>query len=75
MNEEKQKFSLEKDRLEATLEVLEGDKAFLTKLEGFAVASTTNATEKGKLDSNETITLAKYLTENRKSMVEQRVNA
>ena len=75
LNEEKQKFSLEKDRLEATLEVLEGDKAFLTKLEGFAVASTTNATEKGKLDSNETITLAKYLTENRKSMVEQRVNA
>lgn len=73
LDEEKKKLQSEKARLEASMEALEGEKAFLGKLETFAAASTTHATEKGKLDSNETISLAKYLSENRKNLSEQKV--
>ena len=39
--------------------------ALLGKLENFTAASTTNATEKGKMDSDATIALAKYLMDGR----------
>jgi len=70
LDEERRLLVLEKDRLTASLETLDGEKAFLVKLEGFASASTTHATEKGKLDSEQIIALAKYLSENRKANAE-----
>ena len=45
----------------------------LTKLEGYATASTTHATEKGKLDSDQAITLAKYLMEGRTERAKEMV--
>jgi hypothetical protein len=74
LDEEKKKLQSDKARLDAAMEALEGEKGFLGKLESFAAASTTHATEKGKLDSNETISLAKYLSENRKNLSEQKVS-
>ena len=49
----------------ATSRPLASNMALLGKLENFTAASTTHATEKGKLDSDATIALAKYLMEGR----------
>ena len=51
--------------LQADVEAQKQNMALLTKLEGYTAASTTNATREGKLDSKETIELAKYLMEGR----------
>jgi hypothetical protein len=52
-------------QMQANILALQNNIALLAKLETFAAASTTHATEKGKLDSEATITLAKYLMEGR----------
>jgi hypothetical protein len=52
-------------KLQAELAANAQNMALLGKLENFTSASTQNATEKGKLDSDATIALAKYLMEGR----------
>ncbi len=51
--------------LQADVEAQKQNMALLVKLEGYTAASTTHATGQGKLDSKETIELAKYLIEGR----------
>src|SRR5262249_23434080 len=61
LDDDLHKLQLAAQKLQAEIKACEQSAAFLAKLEGFAAASTTNATEKGKLDSDQTIALAKYL--------------
>ena len=51
--------------LQADLQAQTQNMALIAKLEGYTAASTTHATGQGKLDSKETIELAKYLMEGR----------
>src|SRR5215469_13304725 len=60
-------------KIQADLMACQQNMGLLVKLEDFAVASTTNATEKGKLDSEATIALAKYLMEGRAEKTRERV--
>jgi hypothetical protein len=55
--------------MQADVKALEQNMLLLTKLEGYTAASTNSATEKGRLDSKETIELAKYLMEGRTQRV------
>jgi hypothetical protein len=50
---------------QSTMLAVQTNIALLSKLENYTSASTTHATEKGKLDSEATIALAKYLMEGR----------
>ena len=52
-------------KLQADLHAVEQNLSLLSKLENFTAASTQHATEKGKLDSDATIALAKYLIDGR----------
>lgn len=52
-------------RIQSEVEVLASSMLFLGSLEKFTTSSTTHATEKGKLDSDQVIALAKYLNEGR----------
>jgi hypothetical protein len=53
------------EKLQADLEACKQNMGLLNKLESFTTASTQHATEKGKLDSDATIALAKYLMDGR----------
>src|SRR5262245_15112127 len=65
LEDEARKLRQTQERLQAELKALEQNLALLGKLETFTSASTTHATEKGKLDSDSTIALAKYLMDGR----------
>lgn len=52
-------------RIQSDVEILANSVNFMTQLEKFTAANTTHATEKGKLDSDQIIALAKYLNEGR----------
>jgi hypothetical protein len=51
--------------LQADIKAQTENMALIAKLEGYTAASTTHATAQGKLDSKETIELAKYLMDGR----------
>jgi hypothetical protein len=53
------------EKIQADLDACKQNMALLGKLENFTAASTQHATEKGKMDSEATIALAKYLMEGR----------
>jgi hypothetical protein len=53
------------EKIQADIEANKQNAALVGKLENFTAASTVSATEKGKLDSEATIALAKYLMETR----------
>lgn len=59
------KLQMTGQKLSADLEAIKQNMGLLTKLETFTSASTVHATEKGKLDSEATIAMAKYLMEGR----------
>jgi hypothetical protein len=61
-------------KIQADLMACTQNMGLLVKLEDFAAASTKNATEKGKLDSEATIALAKYLMEGRSEKTKDKVN-
>lgn len=67
------KLRHEAQRIQSEIQVLQQNMAMLTKLENFTSANTKDATEKGKLDSESTITLAKYLMEGRNEKGRQMV--
>jgi hypothetical protein len=60
-------------KVQADLAACQQNMGLLVKLEDFAAASTRNATEKGKLDSEATIALAKYLMEGRAEKTKEKV--
>jgi Domain of unknown function (DUF4139)/N-terminal domain of unknown function (DUF4140) len=60
-----EKFQQTAQKLTADVRAASENMQFLTRLETFASVSTTHATEKGKLDSDATIALAKYVMEGR----------
>jgi hypothetical protein len=61
------------EKIQADIEACKQNMALLGKLENFTAASTTHATEKGKMDSDATITLAKYLMEGRSEKTKEMV--
>jgi hypothetical protein len=65
LEDEARKLTNEAQKLQADMEACKQNMALLAKLEGFTTVSTQNATEKGKLDSDATIQLAKYLMDGR----------
>jgi hypothetical protein len=52
-------------KIQSDVQILADSVSFMTQLEKFTAANTTHATEKGKLDSDQIIALAKYLNEGR----------
>jgi hypothetical protein len=73
LEEEIKKLQAEQRKVQADVRALEGNTKLLDKLENFTTASTVHATEKGKLDSDSTIALAKYLMEGRTERGKQMV--
>jgi len=73
LEEEIKKLQTDQRRIQAEQRTLEANTKLLDKLENFTTASTTHATEKGKLDSDATIALAKYLMEGRTERSKQMV--
>jgi Domain of unknown function (DUF4139)/N-terminal domain of unknown function (DUF4140) len=65
LEDEAKKLRLLQESLQGDVQALQQNMALLNKLETFTAASTTHATEKGKMDSDATIALAKYLMEGR----------
>src|SRR5688572_20126160 len=73
LEDEVRKLQQTTQKLQADSRANEQNLALLTKLEAYAAASTTHATEKGKLDSEQTIALAKYLMEGRVERTKEQV--
>ncbi len=73
IEEEIKKLQAEQRKVQAEIKALDANTALLTKLENFTTASTTHATEKGKLDSDNAIALAKYVMEGRVERSKQMV--
>ncbi len=73
LEDERKKYRQEVAKLQAELQALQQNMALLGKLENFTTASTTHATEKGKLDSDATIALAKYLMDGRAEKTREQV--
>ncbi len=65
LEDQAKKLQQTSQKLQADIRAMEANVALLGKLEGFASASTVHATEKGKMDSEATILLAKYVMETR----------
>jgi hypothetical protein len=73
VEEEIKKLHQQQRKIQAEIKALDGNMAFMGNLEKYTAASTTNATEKGKLDSDNAIALAKYLMEGRTEKSKQLV--
>jgi len=73
LDEELRKLQAQQRKLQSESQAIEANLALMAKLENFATASTTHATEKGKLDADATIALAKYLMEGRTERAKQKV--
>jgi len=65
LEDELKKLRQDAQRIQADIQTCQQNTALLGKLETFTQASTQHATEKGKLDSEATINLAKYLMDGR----------
>jgi hypothetical protein len=74
LEDELKKLEMTQQKLKADFDANKGNMGLLSNLEKFTAASTTNATEKGKLDSDATIALAKYLMEGRNEKTKEMVN-
>jgi hypothetical protein len=68
------KLQADQRKIQAEVKALEANNRLLDKLENFTAANTTHATEKGKLDSDSTIAMAKYLMEGRSERSKQMVS-
>jgi hypothetical protein len=73
LEDEIRKLQMAGQRMQADLKACEQNMGLLGKLENFTSASTQSATEKGKLDSDATIALAKYLMEGRSEKTREMV--
>jgi hypothetical protein len=73
LEDEAKKLQANAQKIQADIKACEQNMALLSKLENFTAASTQHATEKGKLDSESTIALAKYLMEGRSTRTKELV--
>ncbi len=73
LEEKARSLKLAAEKLQADLEACTQNMAMLGKLENFTAASTQHATEKGKLDPDATIALAKYLMDGRSEKTKEKV--
>lgn len=73
LEEEIKRLQQESRRLQAEVQAITANTQLMTKLEAFTTASTVHATEKGKLDSEAAIALAKYLMDGRLEKMKQQV--
>ncbi|MGL4555830.1 MAG: mucoidy inhibitor MuiA family protein, partial [Gemmataceae bacterium] len=71
LEEEIRKLQATARRIQSDVEQLAAGMLFVGSLEKFSAASTQHATEKGKLDSDSTIALSKYLMETRGDKAKQ----
>jgi hypothetical protein len=74
LEDEAKKLQTNAKKLQADLKTCEQNMKLMDKLETFTSASTQHATEKGKLDSEATIALAKYLMEGRVEKTKEMVS-
>src|SRR6516162_3341361 len=65
LEDEVKKLQTDARKIQADMEACKQNMSLLGKLENFTTVSTQHATEKGKLDSEATIALAKYLMDGR----------
>ncbi len=65
LEEEMKTLQAKQRRIQHEVEILANSMLFMGSLEKFTAANTTHATEKGKLDSDQIIAMAKYLNEGR----------
>jgi hypothetical protein len=65
IEDEIHKLQQDARKIQSEMKAIESNVGLLAKLESFTAASTTHATEKGKLDADAAIALAKYLMEGR----------
>jgi hypothetical protein len=73
LEDEIKKLQTNARKLQADMEACKQNMGLLGKLENFTTASTQHATEKGKLDSEATIALAKYLMDGRTERTKEMV--
>lgn len=73
LEDEVKKLQANMRKLQADMEACKQNMGLLGKLENFTSASTQHATEKGKLDSEATIALAKYLMDGRSEKTKEMV--
>lgn len=73
LEEEMKRLQQTAKKLQADLAACKQNMALMDKLEAFTAASTVHATEKGKMDSEATIALAKYLIEGRTERTKEKV--
>jgi hypothetical protein len=74
LEEEDRRIRREIQKIQADIQANQANTKLIEKLEGFTAASTTHATENGKLNSEETIALAKYLMEGRSEKTKEQVD-
>lgn len=65
LDDDIRKLGMDIQKAQADMEANKANIALLGKLENFTAANTTHATEKGKLDSDATIQMAKFLMDGR----------
>lgn len=65
MEDQIKAIQLANQRIQAEIKTVEQNMQMLSKLENFTAATTTHATEKGTLNGDQVITLAKYVMEQR----------
>jgi hypothetical protein len=73
LEDEVKKLQTNARKIQADMEACKQNMGLLGKLENFTTASTQHATEKGKLDSEATIALAKYLMDGRTERTKEMV--
>jgi hypothetical protein len=74
LEDELKKLQQNAQKIQAEMNACQQNVALLGKLENFTAASTQNATEKGKLDSDATIALANFLMKDRSEKTREMVS-
>src|SRR5262249_13771409 len=74
LEDEAKKLQLTAQKVQAEINTVQQNMQVYGKLETFTTASTQHATEKGKLDADAAIALAKYLMEGRAEKSKELVN-
>ena len=72
--DEIKQLSLAKEKIEADLGAVQENMKMLTKMEGFLAVTTVQATEKGGLNAEQAIALAKHIRESRTEAAKETVN-
>jgi hypothetical protein len=71
---EQRKLKAETQKIDADMKALEQNMGLLTKLEDFTKVTTDKATEKGNLNSDSAIALAKYVMDERANRAKEKVD-